>query len=277
MPDSDNVVIVIGAQKSGTTSLYSMLSLHPAIAMSREKETDFFCAAELGRDPRSRYFKQFDRKATWYGEASPLYTMYHEFPGVAGRIVEVFPSARLIYIVRDPVERAVSQYKHEYLTGQTRLSGQALAGSEDFARFIETSRYHRQLSEYYEHFDPKQILILDFAGLKSDPQAMMDKICAFLSLDSIPVEQSHRKNTGEELARRPKLLIRYWDSPVLNLLRRVLPKSLLRGIKDLMRFLPKREAPEMDDSARKALRDALARDIASFRRQSGQTFPSWKL
>ena len=117
-PDASRVVapvlpnlIVIGAQKCGTSSLHNYLAAHPQIAMSRVKEINFFNEETrwaYGTEWYARHFEPGEVR----GESSPAYAFLPESEGTAERMHEVVPNARLIYIVRDPVERIRSNYLH---------------------------------------------------------------------------------------------------------------------------------------------------------------------
>src|SRR5205809_4164499 len=105
-------LIVIGGLKCGTTSLHHYLNLHPAVAMSRPKELNFFVAElnwPLGPD---WYATHFDAHAAVRGESSPHYTNRPRFEGVAERMRDLIADARLIYMVRDPIDRMLSHYLH---------------------------------------------------------------------------------------------------------------------------------------------------------------------
>ena len=106
-------LIIIGGLKCGTTSLHHYLNLHPEIAMSRPKELNFFVSElnwPLGRD---WYAGHFDRSARIRGESSPHYTNRPSFNGVPGRMHELLGSdVRLVYVVRDPIDRILSHYLH---------------------------------------------------------------------------------------------------------------------------------------------------------------------
>lgn len=99
-------LVVIGAAKCGTTSLHEYLNAHPQIAMSREKELDFFVAEKNWSRGLDWYEAQFE-DAPIRGESSVSYAAFPEYQGVPERIVRALPDARVIYLVRDPVERVV--------------------------------------------------------------------------------------------------------------------------------------------------------------------------
>src|SRR5688500_4466677 len=121
-PGAPPNLIVIGGLKCGTTSLHHYLNLHPQIAMSRPKELNFFVEElnwELGTD---WYTSHFDPAADVRGETSPHYTNRPRFEGVAERIAESAPGARLIYMVRDPIKRLLSHYVHNVAGGYEQRS-----------------------------------------------------------------------------------------------------------------------------------------------------------
>jgi hypothetical protein len=165
-------VIVIGAMKCGTSAVHAYLDAHPDIAMSRTKELNFFNGPDVaphddadswwltGQWHRGLgwYSSQFDPDAAVCGESSPAYTAPGS-PGVPGRMAAVVPDVRLVYLVRDPLERALSQYAHHARDGtERRPVADALLdpGSEYVAR----SRYHERLAPFLDHFDPAQVHIV---------------------------------------------------------------------------------------------------------------------
>ena len=118
-------LIIIGGLKCGTTSIHHYLGLHPEIQMSKPKELNFFVAElnwDLGLD---WYASRFDDRFPVRGESSPHYTNLPRFTGVAERIREHCPDARLIYMVRDPIKRILSHWVHAtgagYETARARV------------------------------------------------------------------------------------------------------------------------------------------------------------
>lgn len=149
-------LIVIGAMKCGTTALHRYLDLHPEVAMSEPKELNFFFGPERldERDePAARSAGNWHRGVGWYamqfrpapvrGEASPGYTS-PSFPEAAERMARVVPEARLVYAVRDPVARAVSQYLHHRADGtERRPIEEALL--DPASQYLARSLYHERL------------------------------------------------------------------------------------------------------------------------------------
>lgn len=158
-------LVIIGAMKCGTTSLHHYLDLHPAIAMSRPKELNFFFGpagsgppADGGAQPDwtmgnwhrgpAWYAAQFDPCAPVRGEASPGYTS-PSHPEVAERMAGLVPGARLVYAVRDPIERAVSQYEHHRREGsETRDLAEALL--DPGSQYLARGRYFERLRPFLD-------------------------------------------------------------------------------------------------------------------------------
>jgi hypothetical protein len=164
--------VVIGAMKSGTTALHRYLDAHPEVSMAQMKEANFFSGpATAPSDDESRWWVagQWHRGVEWYatlfdpcarvrGETSPGYTS-PDHPEVAERMASVVPDARLVYLVRDPVDRAVSQYAHHQRDGaETRSMEQAILDPD--SQYLSRSRYHERLLPFLEHFAPQQIQVV---------------------------------------------------------------------------------------------------------------------
>lgn len=177
--------LIIGAQKSGTTSLFRYLETHPQVFGPHRKELDFF-VEENGEWARgvSWYERQFDGAgdAIAIGEASPSYTKFPSYAGVPARIKSVLPDVRLIYIMRDPIERMRSNYLHGLAEGvEHRPIGEALLHD---SRYIDGTRYAMQLHRYGEHFDRSQFLLLTTEALNARPAETMARVLDFLGVDS---------------------------------------------------------------------------------------------
>jgi hypothetical protein len=194
--------IVIGAAKAGTTALYWYLAEHPDVFMSRVKETNYFAFGTdaqgrwLYGDPEHHQFPVRSRReyealfaeagrATSIGEASPIYL---ECPQAAGRIRDLIPDARLVCALRQPVDRAYSDYLM-FLRGQGRRLDpiRDLAPSAEWARpdsrWMQIGMYHQQLSRYYDAFPRHHIHTFLFEDLKPSPLGMMQELYRFLGVD----------------------------------------------------------------------------------------------
>ncbi|MGH7562994.1 MAG: sulfotransferase family protein [Gemmatimonadota bacterium] len=200
--------LVIGAARSGTTSLYHYLGSHPEIYMSPVKEPNFFAweegrfdfgASAPGGKIRTRlsvldskkYRALFrgvtDEKAI--GEASPSYM---GSPGAAARIQRAIPSARLIAMLRHPAERAYANYMGRLRDGRERNQdphdalGGALSGRGPRWRqeiYVGVGLYHERLRPFYERFDRERIRICLFDDFVRDPHALLRNLFSFLGVD----------------------------------------------------------------------------------------------
>jgi Sulfotransferase domain len=177
-------LIVIGGLKCGTTSLHHYLNLHPQIEMSRPKELNFFVSElnwELGRD---WYASHFSGRSPVRGETSPHYTNLPRFDGVAERMRGVLGSdVRLVYMVRDPIDRMLSHYLHNVGGGyETRPLEQVLTDPE--AGYVARSRYAMQLEPYLREFGSERAAIVSREELKDDRAGTMRRVFSFLGVDS---------------------------------------------------------------------------------------------
>ena len=157
-------LIVIGAAKCGTSSLHYYMNLHPQISMSKEKELRFFVEEKNWHKGTEWYQSNFTGRTKIRGESSPVYTQYPHYAGVPKRMCSLIPEAKLIYIVRDPIERITSHYTMSYLNGkETRSMSDALADSNN--RYINDSKYYMQLEQYLQYYPTSQILIVTLEEL----------------------------------------------------------------------------------------------------------------
>ncbi len=174
--------IVIGAMKSGTTSLFRHLGTHPEVLPCRVKEPKFFSDEKKWAYGFDWYRSLWDQRETDHRialEASTDYTKHPAISSPARRIAEAPGEFRLIYILRNPLDRIESHHTHAYERGWTE---QPL---EDGAveHHVNVSRYAMQLDRYLEHFDREAILLLDFEELERDPLTLMRRVCGFLEIN----------------------------------------------------------------------------------------------
>jgi hypothetical protein len=179
--------IVIGAMKSGSTSLRNYLAAHPQVFMTEPKEPHFFD-------------REWDRGIEWYrslfadagsaiarGEASVTYTYEYDTPRIAERIHSQLPDAHLVYLMRHPVERIRSHYAFQVLhRGETRPIAIALQ-EDDF--FLQASRYAFHLEAFLEHFSRDRILLLTSDQLRHERVATLKSVFRFIGVDpEVPIE-----------------------------------------------------------------------------------------
>lgn len=184
-------LVIIGAMKCGTTALHRLLDEHPDIAMACGKELNFFFgpAADQGENAASTwhrglgwYASQFDASAAIRGESSPGYTS-PDHPEVAGRMAAVLPGVRLVYVVRDPIERAISQYRHHRADGtEPRTVADALL--DPGSQYIARGRYFDRLIPFLRKFGREQILVVSQEDLLNDPGHSLSRLRRFLGVET---------------------------------------------------------------------------------------------
>ena len=273
-------LIIIGGLKCGTTSLHHYLNLHPEIAMSRPKELNFFVAElnwELGPE---WYASHFDRAAPLRGESSPHYTNLPRFQGVAERMRSTLGAeARVVYMVREPLERLLSHYLHNVGGGyESRPLAAALA--DPGSAYVARSRYGMQLEPYLAAFGRERILIVDNQDLANDREATMRRVFGFCGVDAgFTSEQFAREwETGSgKSAGGFRLLDRAVRLPGLRAFDRNfdrLPESLRWRVEKLVHDPEKGQAPkqQLPRELRTRLESLLADDVAELERITGREF-----
>lgn len=203
---------ILGAGKSGTTSLYYYLKQHPQVFMSSVKEPSFFCDVFQVVSNPIAYISLFrdasHEKAV--GEASHVYMSY---PGAARTLKAFFPNAKFIVVLRNPAERAYSLYKHMIYQGLEWIGTfeKALAMEEVRIRdaafrktcphyfynylYFRSGLYGEQLERYLEFFDKENFLFLLFDELKTNHIGLISKAYRFLGVDQgfIPEVEIHNQ------------------------------------------------------------------------------------
>lgn len=197
--------IVVGAQKSGTTSLFKYLMVNKSICMPREKEAVFFSDDERYAKGYDWYFEEFfssytdNAKVT--GTVTPHYMSYPQ--KVVERIYKHNPDMKVIMVLRDPIERAISHYKMCIKRGMENrnindafldcLSKEYNESKDEIDKYIFWGEYDRILSKYNEYFEKKNILILSSRELDTQAESVMKKVSSFLSIDYIDSEVYREK------------------------------------------------------------------------------------
>jgi hypothetical protein len=262
-------LFVIGAPKAGSTAVHGALATHPSIFMSNPKEPKFFLCGEQPPPSqtgpgdahsrqewiwrRGQYESLFEPApdGVLRGESTPFYLWSAD---AHRRIAEVAPHAKLIAVVRDPVDRAYSNWTHawthgyepvgDFVTATELEAERANAGWAPFWRYLDLGRYGRQLEHLYRYFPPEQVHLLRYRDLVDDPADSLAGIAAFLGIDP----SGFGGVRGENVSR--------WvdDTPVNRALRTAIRMGAWAG-----QYAP----PEVWRTAERPLRAALGRGGAS--------------
>lgn len=267
--------IVIGAMKCGTTSLYYYLDAHPDVAMSIQKETDFFVQGRNYEKGRDWYESRFREHAAARGECSTNYTKAHLFPGVAQRMHDLVPDAQLVYMVRDPIQRMISHYVQNCVReGEDRSFVEAVTERET-NKYVMTSRYYWQLQPYLETLGADQILVRSLEALRDNPARVLGDIQTFIGVQSGVTE--HQLRQGRFNARGEKKIRGEWYQWLSGLLTQPM-KDALRPYVPLQ-WLPGAsvDPPDPSEELRNRLAEALREDVESLRQLTGRSFDQWSV
>ena len=273
-------LIVIGGLKCGTTSLHHYLNLHPQVAMSRPKELNFFVAElnwELGPE---WYASHFDRGADVRGETSPHYTNLPRFTGVAERMRELLGAeARVVYMVRDPIERMLSHYFHNVGGGYESRPLEAALGDPESA-YVARSRYAMQLAPYLEAFERDRVIVVDNADLAAERAATMRRVFEFCGVEeefsSPQFEREWETGSGKQDGGF-RLMDRAVRLPGLRALDRNfdrLPESMRWLVERLVHDPGQGAAPkpQLDPALRERLQEYVVDDVVELERLTGRSF-----
>lgn len=175
-------MLLIGAQKAGTSALHAQLGAHPDVFASAPKELHFF-SHNHGR-PRDldEYSRRFAgaADAAIVIESSTTYSMFPAAPGTPARIDEALGDVKLIYLMRDPIERMRAGYVQALSAGaEVRPIAEALVQD---TRYLYPSLYATQIEQYLAHFPRERLLCLRHEDLSGDPGATLDAVLTFLGL-----------------------------------------------------------------------------------------------
>ena len=294
--------LVAGVPKAGTTALHAALSRHPGLYLSPIKEPKFFLTD--GPPPtrggpgdaltyrehvweRDRYEALFDAAppGVLRGEATPFY-LYD--PGAMRRIHDLLPEAKLIVIIRDPVERAHSNWTHlwsaglepagDFVRACTEEDRRIAAGWAPFWHYTGLGRYGEQLDRAFSLFPHEQVLVLRYRLLIDEPAATLWRICGFLGVETGVLSEIPRENVTahpeQTLAHRAVSLgMRASDA-----VGRLLPGSAATAATHrLERFLQRgrRERQPLSWEQRQAVLPKFTADIKLLETVLGEDFSDW--
>jgi len=173
-----------GAGKSGTTSLYYYLSQHPQIFMTPTKEVNYFTTNfHKGENWYRDKFRGYARE-TVIGEFSPSYMLD---PAVPARIAELIPRANLLFIFRNPIERAYSNYWFSLNIGAQdpgETFPDAIRSTAGYQEYVAYGYYYEFLLRFLKYFDRKQIHVMITEDLKKEPMVQMLSCYKYLGVDT---------------------------------------------------------------------------------------------
>jgi hypothetical protein len=298
-------LLIIGAGKAGTTSLHDYLSQHPDLYMTPSKEAQHFLfgepnGLETRRDveglpvvwrtcveSREEYLRLFaDAGTRLAGESSPPY-LYD--PHAPARIHRAVPDVKLIAILRDPVERAFSNYERSFQFGaEPELTFEKAIELEEIDAPDFTGRRHhvrpgfygRQIERYLQLFSREQILILEFRRFSKSPLEAVRETCRFLGVDdTFSFDVSKRENATAAPRSRVMHKLLSHPSPVRRKVVDSLPGSFRRmasRVGSSIRQANSAGRGRLDPATRKRLQAVYADDTRKLEELTGMDFGHWR-
>lgn len=273
-------LLVVGAQKSGTQSLTHYLDAQPGVRMCR-RELDFFSADGAWRRGLDWYAAQLPpaQPGEVVGETSPSYSMLRSYPEAAPRIAQVLPEVRIVYLMRDPVERVLSAYRHGLVRGaETRPLRRAVR--DEF--YLDASRYATQIGRYLEFFPREQLLLLTTDELRDRRAQTVERVLRFAGVDRVVDDGSLATEVNTATGRRvPRAWARALGGFVLSHgLERRVPALLVRWREQQSPLLT-RPLRAREHVVPPAVRDELAAqlrpEVEQLRAWLGPEFDGWGL
>jgi hypothetical protein len=285
-------LFVIGAMKSGTNYLRKLLGRHPSIFMTEVDEPSYFVdpdelkiiwrekwACEYWRDKKN-YLQLFASAgdATILGEASTNYTKIPQVTGVAERLHAFNPDARLIYLLRDPVERAISHYWHmvRYHSEYRSIA----AAVRDDPQYVAVSHYAMQLAPFRERFGDDRIAVLTHEDLVRNPYATMDAVYHWLGLEPADVDLDgfgDPENITPEMLRMPfwnDIPRKLWRSSPASYIGRRLPQGLQTRLREATKRHVRRKSVDLTEVT-EFLRSVQRPQVDRLSEILDRGFPEW--
>lgn len=265
--------IVIGAVKAATTWIQARLQENPRIFMPGPEPHFFSTGYELGESHYRSFFEDRPAGADVIGEKSADYLAH---PLAARRIAGHLPEARLVLQLRDPVERAYSDYKMFYRRGT--LSGPPedyLTNLDNpFPRFLADGLYARHLTRWTDLFPAEQILVYLYENVAARPREIVEAVSAHIGVDPVfePRSASERENNSR--AAILPLPVRKALSPFKDAVRPLRGHRVFEGARSLL--AREMSYPPLSPDLRARLRDFYARDVESLEAMFGLDLSQWK-
>lgn len=270
-------LVVIGAQKCGTSGLHFYLDLHPEIAMSDPKELNFFICERNWPRGLEWYRAHFDPESHVRGESSPNYTTYPHHLGVPERMHGVVPDAKLIFLVRDPLERIAAHWVHNYAKRREKGDLRATLLHPN-TTYVLRSQYHLQLTRFLNTYSESQVLILDQDDLRLRRVQTLRDVFGFLGVDpGFEHPRFHRERHRSSRKRRATWLGNKvqpwrrtgWGRRVPRVVWNVLDVGLPLG-----KPIPR---PDVRDALGPEVLEVLHEDAERLRELTGRGFEHWSV
>lgn len=268
---------VIGAQKAGTTFLYTLLTQHPDVAGGASKEPGYFTLhRDRGPDWYTEHYTDAG-EASVVVDASTTYSEVVRWPQTPGLIADFAPDARIIYVLRHPLERIESSWMQARNSG-IRVSPDFNRAVREYAPFITAGRYATNLAGFREHFDDDRIRVELFDQLVADPGGLARRLFAFLGVDDsvqLDVDATRRNPSSRKMEDR-SLLYAARSIPGNETLRDLIPGPVRSVLRSAFKR-PFRGRPRWDAATHRWVCEQLAPEAAEALRSTGRDPSHWDL
>ncbi len=296
--------LIVGAPKAGTTALHSALAQHPEVFTTTPKEPKYWlcgdappprwCGPGDAHSQQEWVWRRRDYEALFRpaadhrlrGESTPFYLW--SYPAHR-RIAEHLPDVKLIALVRDPIDRAYSNWMHLWSDGLESVPDferafalqerRMEAGWAPFWRYRDLGLYGRQLAHLYRYVDRERVLVVRYRDIVDEPARTVDEVCRFLGIadshvDTIPKDnsRSYAEPGWRTAVFGPAVRTGAW-------LGQFAPPQLWRALSvPLVAQLSTGQAhrPRLSPDARARLLPHFEEDIALLSELTGDDFPAWR-
>jgi hypothetical protein len=277
-------VFLVGAPKCGTTTLVRYLDEQPKICFSSPKEANYFSGEEIKRqglyyaepvvnnlEDYCALFKEADD--ILYGDGSVSYLYY---PNVAKKIYAYNPSAKIIAIVRNPIDRAFSHYLMDKRLGYVRKAFDEIFRNPSeyknhYQQYFSLGLYAEQLARYIEVFGRDNVKVYSSHELRDSPENVLKDVCVFLGLSDdvyMPTTRAHNEYKAPNNWLIAKLYKMY---SMRALMRRLLPPRLQSLLKNLL--FSKSGKPQLEPAFRRELQEFYRNDVERLSLMLGKDYP----
>lgn len=274
-------LLVIGAQKAGTQSLAHYLDAQPRVQFSA-RELNFFSDDRVWARGLDWYDQQLAPRTPdvqCIGETSPSYSMAGAYPHAASRIAQTWPDVRLVYVLRDPVERMRSAYQHGLASGaETRPMRTALL-EDDF--YLDASCYAAQIHRYLELLPRESLKLVRSEDLRRRREEVVADVLAFAGVtDPVAALPDDERNVTARRRVPRRWAVALGGMVIRHGWERRVPARLVRWREEQSPLMTRAFRPRestMPDDVRAELVRRLRPDVAELRQWLGNDFDCWGL
>ena len=280
---------IVGAPKAGTTSLYHYLSEHPQVEMSSQKEPDYFSDKAINEqgmyytknrvNSLAKYESLFVQKeSVVYGEASVSYLFYENVPE---DIKKYNPNAKIIIMLRNPIERAFSHYLMDYRLGLISDSFENVLAKKSkhknahlfYQQYIEVSKYSKQIQRYLDFFKKENILFIDYEDFKKNVSKTVDQVYNFLNISTEFVADINTKHNTFIMPKNKIIRLIYSFVFLRKILTFLFPTYLVKNIRVLL--FKSDQKPELLKETRSLLKRIFNDDIKNLEEVLSKDYSKW--